>query len=184
MNRSYLTKMNTSHLFQTLVQKTVIKSEIDRDRLHMVLQEDSCSRWHKRRCQPCRQCRVRWCPGRSPCWGRSRRDAISSRAEALPKNLIAPHPYMFTRGAFLRLTVLSSGARRRGYGEGVAATQGQRDGCVAAGLGLRLSCLYSAGRVRRRTQPMSELVTAYDPKRPEIADRKIIRATIFRNNKR
>jgi hypothetical protein len=27
-----------------------------------------------------------------------RRDAVSSRAEALPKNLIAPHPYRFTRG--------------------------------------------------------------------------------------
>jgi hypothetical protein len=27
-----------------------------------------------------------------------RRDAVSSRAEALPKNLIAPHPYWFTRG--------------------------------------------------------------------------------------
>jgi hypothetical protein len=25
-------------------------------------------------------------------------DAISSRAEALPKNMIAPHPYRFTRG--------------------------------------------------------------------------------------
>ena len=25
-------------------------------------------------------------------------DAVSSRAEALPKNLIAPHPYRFTRG--------------------------------------------------------------------------------------
>jgi hypothetical protein len=27
-----------------------------------------------------------------------RRDAVSSHAEALPKNLIAPHPYRFTRG--------------------------------------------------------------------------------------
>jgi hypothetical protein len=27
-----------------------------------------------------------------------RRDAVTSRAEALPKNLIAPHPYRFTRG--------------------------------------------------------------------------------------
>jgi hypothetical protein len=27
-----------------------------------------------------------------------RRDAVGSRAEALPKNLIAPHPYRFTRG--------------------------------------------------------------------------------------
>jgi hypothetical protein len=27
-----------------------------------------------------------------------RRDAVSSRAEALPKNLIIPHPYRFTRG--------------------------------------------------------------------------------------
>jgi hypothetical protein len=27
-----------------------------------------------------------------------RRDTVSSRAEALPKNLIAPHPYRFTRG--------------------------------------------------------------------------------------
>jgi hypothetical protein len=27
-----------------------------------------------------------------------RRDAFSSRAEALPKNLIAPHPYRYTRG--------------------------------------------------------------------------------------
>jgi hypothetical protein len=27
-----------------------------------------------------------------------RRDAVSSRAEPLPKNLIAPHPYRFTRG--------------------------------------------------------------------------------------
>jgi hypothetical protein len=27
-----------------------------------------------------------------------RRDGISSCAEALPKNLIAPHPYRFTRG--------------------------------------------------------------------------------------
>jgi hypothetical protein len=27
-----------------------------------------------------------------------RRDVVSSRAEALPKNLIAPHPYRFTRG--------------------------------------------------------------------------------------
>jgi hypothetical protein len=27
-----------------------------------------------------------------------RRDAISSHAEVLPKNLIAPHPYRFTRG--------------------------------------------------------------------------------------
>jgi hypothetical protein len=27
-----------------------------------------------------------------------RRDAVSSRKEALPKNLIAPHPYRFTRG--------------------------------------------------------------------------------------
>jgi hypothetical protein len=27
-----------------------------------------------------------------------RRDAISSRTEVLPKNLIAPHPYRFTRG--------------------------------------------------------------------------------------
>jgi hypothetical protein len=27
-----------------------------------------------------------------------RRDAVSSRAEALPNNLIAPHPYRFTRG--------------------------------------------------------------------------------------
>jgi hypothetical protein len=27
-----------------------------------------------------------------------RRDAFSSRAEALPKNLIAPHPYRFTTG--------------------------------------------------------------------------------------
>jgi hypothetical protein len=27
-----------------------------------------------------------------------RRDAVSSRAEVLPKNLIAPHPYRFTRG--------------------------------------------------------------------------------------
>jgi hypothetical protein len=26
------------------------------------------------------------------------RDTVSSRAEALPKNLIAPHPYRFTRG--------------------------------------------------------------------------------------
>jgi hypothetical protein len=25
-------------------------------------------------------------------------DAVSSRAEALPKNLITPHPYRFTRG--------------------------------------------------------------------------------------
>jgi hypothetical protein len=30
-----------------------------------------------------------------------RRDAVSSRAEALPKNLIAPHPYRFTRGRVL-----------------------------------------------------------------------------------
>jgi hypothetical protein len=30
-----------------------------------------------------------------------RRDAISSRAKALPKNLIAPHPYRFTRGGVL-----------------------------------------------------------------------------------
>jgi hypothetical protein len=30
-----------------------------------------------------------------------RRDAVSSRAEALPKNLIAPHPYRFTRGGVL-----------------------------------------------------------------------------------
>jgi hypothetical protein len=27
-----------------------------------------------------------------------RRDAVSSRTEALSKNLIAPHPYRFTRG--------------------------------------------------------------------------------------
>jgi hypothetical protein len=27
-----------------------------------------------------------------------RHDAVSSRAEALPKNLIAPQPYRFTRG--------------------------------------------------------------------------------------
>jgi hypothetical protein len=27
-----------------------------------------------------------------------RHDAVSSRAEALPKNPIAPHPYRFTRG--------------------------------------------------------------------------------------
>jgi hypothetical protein len=27
-----------------------------------------------------------------------RRHAVSSRAKALPKNLIAPHPYRFTRG--------------------------------------------------------------------------------------
>jgi hypothetical protein len=27
-----------------------------------------------------------------------RRDIVSSHAEALPKNLIAPHPYRFTRG--------------------------------------------------------------------------------------
>jgi hypothetical protein len=27
-----------------------------------------------------------------------RRDAVSSHAETLPKNLIAPHPYSFTRG--------------------------------------------------------------------------------------
>jgi hypothetical protein len=27
-----------------------------------------------------------------------RRDAVSSRVEALPKNMIAPHPYRFTRG--------------------------------------------------------------------------------------
>jgi hypothetical protein len=27
-----------------------------------------------------------------------RRDAVSSRAEVLPKNLIAPHPYRFMRG--------------------------------------------------------------------------------------
>jgi hypothetical protein len=30
-----------------------------------------------------------------------RRDAVSSRAEALSKNLIAPHPYRFTRGGVL-----------------------------------------------------------------------------------
>jgi hypothetical protein len=30
-----------------------------------------------------------------------RRDAISSHAEALPKNLIAPHPYRFIRGGVL-----------------------------------------------------------------------------------
>jgi hypothetical protein len=30
-----------------------------------------------------------------------RHDAVSSRAEALPKNLIAPHPYRFTRGMVL-----------------------------------------------------------------------------------
>jgi hypothetical protein len=30
-----------------------------------------------------------------------RRDAISSCAEALPKNLIASHPYGFTRGGIL-----------------------------------------------------------------------------------
>jgi hypothetical protein len=29
---------------------------------------------------------------------RNWRDVVSSRAEALPKNLIAPHPYRFTRG--------------------------------------------------------------------------------------
>jgi hypothetical protein len=28
-------------------------------------------------------------------------DAVSSRAEALSKNLIAPHPYRFTRGGVL-----------------------------------------------------------------------------------
>jgi hypothetical protein len=28
-------------------------------------------------------------------------DAVSSRAEVLPKNLIAPHPYKFTRGGVL-----------------------------------------------------------------------------------
>jgi hypothetical protein len=32
-----------------------------------------------------------------------RRDAISSRAEALPKNLIAPHPYWFMRGGILEV---------------------------------------------------------------------------------
>jgi hypothetical protein len=31
-----------------------------------------------------------------------RRDAVSSRAEALPKNLIAPHPYRFRRGGVLK----------------------------------------------------------------------------------
>jgi hypothetical protein len=30
-----------------------------------------------------------------------RRDAVNSRAEALPKNLIVPHPYRFTRGGVL-----------------------------------------------------------------------------------
>jgi hypothetical protein len=30
-----------------------------------------------------------------------RRDAISSHAELLPNNLIAPHPYRFTRGGVL-----------------------------------------------------------------------------------
>jgi hypothetical protein len=30
-----------------------------------------------------------------------RRDVVSSRAEVLPKNLIAPHPYRFTRGGVL-----------------------------------------------------------------------------------
>jgi hypothetical protein len=29
------------------------------------------------------------------------RDTVSSRAETLPKNLIAPHPYRFTRGGVL-----------------------------------------------------------------------------------
>jgi hypothetical protein len=30
-----------------------------------------------------------------------RRDAVNSRAEALPKNLIAPHLHRFTRGGVL-----------------------------------------------------------------------------------
>jgi hypothetical protein len=71
----------------------------------MVLQEDSRphsdsrSRWHQRR-RPCRRCRgadVR----EEVLVGKGvvgRRDAVSSRAEALPKNLIAPHLYRFTRG--------------------------------------------------------------------------------------
>jgi hypothetical protein len=29
---------------------------------------------------------------------RNRRDVVTSHAEALPKKLIAPHPYRFTRG--------------------------------------------------------------------------------------
>jgi hypothetical protein len=56
-------KQNRSHLFQTLVQGIVTEIEIDRNRLHTVLQENSrshldsrwlCgSRWHQR-LQPCR----------------------------------------------------------------------------------------------------------------------------------
>ena len=65
-----------------------------------------------------------------------RRDAVSSRADALPKNLIAPHPYRFTRGGgsggLLSRRPVHAG---RGDGEGVAAAQGSG--------GREMMCIFS-----------------------------------------
>jgi hypothetical protein len=45
-------------------------------------------------------------------------------------------------------------------------------------------CHKPSKKVRRGAQPTSELVTAYDPEKPETADRKITRTVIFPNTNR